>query len=311
MTCPFCLSKKTIFFASKDVHEFNRCLTCKSLFIRKLPSKKSLNKYYERQFLHADGLINESILRTRSKQILKKLKIKYPFAKTICDVGSGCGFFIDEANKLGFKVLGIEPSKQLTHTATANYKVSQFIGSLETYLKKHNKQFDVVTCIHVIEHVTQPRKFIRSLLQLVNEEGVLFLETPNADSHLINVEKDKYTFLIPPEHLWILSKDAIEKLLPKNSQIIAISTYSYSEHFMGIMKSIIKKLSLRTKPTHENEILTKPLNHIILSKNIWKNLSYLIFDKLLAPLFTGLLNLDHKGSILELYINKKRPNCGL
>jgi len=36
-----------------------------------------------------------------------------------------------------------------------------------------------------------------------------------------------------------------------------------------------------------------------------KQLSVLLFDRLLAPLFTGLLNLHHKGSILELYIKKK------
>lgn len=305
MTCPFCLANKTIFFASKDTHEFNRCLVCKSLFIKKLPSKKLLIEYYEKQFLYTDGHINESILRTRSKQILKEIRKKYPSAKTICDVGSGFGFFLDEANKLGFKVLGIEPSKQLARATRINYMVPQFVGSLEAYLKTHSRQFDIVTCIHVIEHVPQPRKFIRSLLQLVKEKGILFLETPNADSHLVNVEKNKYTFLIPPEHLWIFSKDAIEKLLPRTSQIISINTYSHSEHFMGIVKKIIKRLSLRIKPTNEKEIFTKPPNHIVTSKNIRKYISYFILDKLFAPLFTDLLNWHHKGSILELYINKK------
>jgi len=36
-----------------------------------------------------------------------------------------------------------------------------------------------------------------------------------------------------------------------------------------------------------------------------QNMRFLLFDKLLAPFFTPLLNLGGYGSILELYIKKK------
>lgn len=268
--------------------------------MKKIPSKIVLDKYYENQFRYSDGLVNESIIRARCKQVLKRIRARYPFAKTICDVGSGHGFFLDEAKKQGYKVFGIEPSKQLAHTAAICYKVPQFVGSLEAYLEKYRKQFDIVTCIHVIEHIIEPKKFINSLLRLVKPKGTLFLETPNSDSHLLYAEKDKYTFLIPPEHVWIFSKESIKQLLPKNSYITSTNTYSYSEHFMGIVKKIINTNKKATKKT--NSQIDQLRNTQKISFKKW--LSYILFDKILAPLLTPLLNAYHKGSILELYIKK-------
>jgi hypothetical protein len=118
---------------------------------------------------------------------------------------------------------------------------------------------------------------------------------------LVDFEKDKYTFLIPPEHLWIFSKDAIQKLLPGNSRIISINTYSYSEHFMGIIKR--KMFPNKNTNIKLNNQINKSTN--IQKVSFKKKLSYLLFDKLLAQLLTPLLNTYHKGSILELYISKK------
>jgi len=311
MTCPFCLSTKTIFFALKDDYEFQRCLICKGLFIKTTPSKKSLHNYYEKQFLYADGRINEPIIRKRSKQILKRIRTRYPEAVTICDVGSGHGYFLDEADKMGFKVFGVEPSKNLANTASVNYAIPQFVGTLESFIKINKNKFDVVTCIHVIEHVMHPKDFMHSLLKLVKPEGILFLETPNADSHLLYTEREKYTFLLPPDHLWIFSEDSIDHQLPKNSYIISSNTYSYPEHFMGIVKKIINtnKKAKNNSNTGPNRQINKFTNNQNQSLRKW--FSYIIFDKIVAPLLTPLLNLYHKGSILELYIGKKKHKCGL
>jgi len=311
MTCPFCLSTKTIFFASKENYKFQRCLICRGLFIKTTPSKKSLYDYYKKQFLYADGRINEPIIRKRSKKILQNLRMSYPEAMTICDVGSGHGYFLDEASRMGFEVFGIEPSKQLANAASINYAIPQFVGTLESFIKINKNKFDVVTCIHVIEHVMQPKDFMHSLLKLVKPEGILFLETPNADSHLVTIEKNSYTFLIPPEHLWIFSKKSIEKLLPKNAFISYTHTYSYPEHFMGIVKKIINanKKANNNSNTGPNRQINKFTNNQNQSLRKW--FSYILFDKIIAPLLTPLLNVYHKGSILELYISKKVHKCGL
>ena len=298
-----------------------------------------LKEYYSKQFSYDDGLQNEKVIRSRSNIILRKIKQLHPLAKTLCDVGSGLGFFLNEAKHFGFEVTGIEPSKQLAQFSKQNYSLSPFIGGLKDYISIHHNKFDIVTCIHVIEHVVNPKRFITSLLKLVKPGGLLYLETPNSDSHLLYTEKESYTFLIPPDHLWLFSLDSIKNILPKKTEIINISTYTYSEHVMGIMKRIIRnlchferirqahrKLREKSRPTGRNknaeftlsnaeglDFSDIPRNDNLYEKivNLRKKIFYYLFDKAIAPLFIGIVNLYHKGSILELYIRKKNGKSGL
>jgi SAM-dependent methyltransferase len=219
-------------------------------------------------------------------------------------VGSGYGFFLDDARKTGYKTYGIEPSQFLCTYTKKKYHIPAFIGELEDY--KDKNKYDIVTCIHVIEHVRNPKKFIFLLLQLVVPGGILYIETPNSDSHLLNVEKEDYTFLIPPDHLWLFSYKSIQYLLPKNTEMIHKDTYSYSEHFMGIVKKVIKgKMPTYLDEEKRNDLSTPLVSNGRQNKKIKERLSYLFFDRTLAPLCTSLLNINHKGSILEVYIKKK------
>ena len=313
MKCPLCFSKNTQFFAEKNTYRFYRCIHCKTICLDSLPSQNQLNSYYSKQFSYTDGFLNESVIRNRSSSVLNILKRYAPHAKTLCDVGSGYGFFLDEAQKAGYSTLGIEPSKKLALHAQKRYSISIYRGSLEHYINNEKRRFDVVTCIHVIEHVPHPKQFISQLLKLVKPGGILFLETPNSDSHLLYAEKEQYTFLIPPDHLWLFSHYSIQSILPHNFEIIFRNTYSYSEHFMGIMKSVGKQL-LPHSPSNKNEILKQvPYDTHIKPQalSVSKKLKYYFFDCLIAPLFTGMLNQYHKGSILELCIRKKEGKSGL
>ena len=326
MICPICKSHDTFFFAEKKSYIFYRCVSCKSLYLTSIPPEKQLSTYYSRQFSYTDGLVNETIIRRRSTIILTKLRHLSPYSGSICDVGSGYGFFLDQAQKNGFKVLGIEPSKQLVDYACSHFSIPSFKGTLADYLHSDPKQFDIVTCIHVLEHITHPDIFISNLLRLVKPGGILFIETPNSDSHLLYAEKHNYTFLIPPEHVWLFSRYSFIYLLPKTTDIVYVNTYSYSEHLMGILKKMkddihrvilsdsvyIRRIyigrSFGLSPQDDSRASSRMIqkNNIYkIGSAIRKNFSYFLIDRLLAPLFTGILNVYHKGSILELYIRKK------
>lgn len=310
MECKICTSKKTNYFAEKDGHIFYRCTQCKTVFLSHLPSASQLNKYYASQFTYSDGLKNETLIRKRSKQILKKINSYVTYGKTLCDVGSGYGFFLDEARSFKYQTYGIEPSLQLVQYAKKQYGIHTFPGSLSEFTELQKKQFDVVTCIHVIEHVSNPKHFISLLLKLVKPGGVLYVETPNSDSHLFYAEKNRYTFLIPPAHLWLFSQESIQQLLTKNAHIVSVNTYSYPEHFMGILKALRYKKTSITKHKNiqgrsENNSIKK-MKYVEYIHTVKKCISYILFDKIIAPICTGMLNWDHKGSILELYIRKNK-----
>jgi 2-polyprenyl-3-methyl-5-hydroxy-6-metoxy-1,4-benzoquinol methylase len=171
-------------------------------------------------FEYNAGLINKRTLKTNAKRILQNLKKINPSAKTILDIGSGYGLLLNEAHRIGLHIQGIEPSIKLFKISRNEIQSATENMSLDEYIKNNpNSKFDLVTAVHVIEHVNDPVSFINLASTLVNPGGVLYIETPNIDSYLFHYERDNYTFLTPPEHVCLLSKYSFKSMSIKNLKI--------------------------------------------------------------------------------------------
>jgi len=312
--CPICRSKCR-FFLTIGNYIYCECHKCQTLFLHNGPKLRELNSFYATSFSYEAGKTNEQRIRQRSRIILKNLKKLNPSGKTLLDVGSGYGYLLDEAHKFNVNAIGIEPSRNL-FKHSVNKKVINI--DLEDYFKrKPVKRFDFITLVHVIEHIKNPQKWLGIIRDLLNPGGILFIETPNLDSHLFNFEKYYYTFLTPPEHLWIFSKYSFVRLLRKitDLKLIKHSTYSYPEHFMGILKKILVR---KAKIPVLNDLGIPERRDVLTSRSegraptrvknavssFFKRIKYLIIDKIFAKLLFRLLNIGNKGSFLELYIKK-------
>ncbi len=299
LPCPLCSSSVALQYII-NTYRYYFCKNCFFIFLYPIPSKIALEQFYTDTFDYKAGFENEKKIRNQAIRILNTIKKINPYAKTICDIGSGAGFFLDEAKKKKYLPFGIEPSRYLTQISRKKYSLSIKNTTIEQYLRsKHNKSFDIITLNHIIEHLPNPSLTLERLSAMLNTNGIIYIETPNLKSHLYFAEQNTYTFLTPPEHVEIFSKKSIRCILPSNLKIVKSSTYSYPEHTMGIIKSILhKKNSVSTISPVKIEDSKKTL---IFTKKI----KYLLFDQLFAPLITPLLNLYQYGSILELYIKKK------
>ena len=297
--CPLCFKKASLKHIVQS-YRYYFCNSCTTLFLNPIPPSKTIHDYYQKDFSYSAGIVNEKLIRTRSQIILNKLMRLNPQGSKLLDIGSGYGFFLDEAQKKGLKITGIEPSKELIkHTVTATPIINDRLPTN----KLRNKKFDFITLVHIIEHVKNPKEIIRQALLLLNPQGILYIETPNIDSHLYRYEKENYTFLTPPDHLWIFSQYSLEKIIPKRYQILKISTYSYPEHFMGTLKALVNKN--KTNRQIDRLIINKDKLNSKQKVNPIKLFKYIIFDLVLARLCYRILNIHQHGSILELYIKKK------
>lgn len=317
--CEICKSGRIKFFHQIGKFCYSSCANCKTLFLNPKPTVRDINNYYKKSFEYTAGGTNEKEIRKRAKLILNKLIKINPDGKTLLDIGSGYGYFLDEATKKGLNVSGIEPSRKLHAISLYRYNEVVVNTNLEHFYKKEeNKKYDFITLIHTIEHVTDPKETINKAFKLLNPNGILYLETPNLDSHLFNTEKENYTFLTPPDHIWLFSKYSFLKIFSEiaNSDILEINSYSYPEHFMGIIKGKLEIRSTESETNHKYQNYDTKDNRTFNFKNLnfefvssfgfkISDLKYLLFDKLIAQLLTPLLNLGIYGSILELYVRKK------
>ena len=190
-------------------------------------------------------------------------------------------------------------------------KVNVNKNSFEKFYRLNkSKKFDVITMVHVIEHVKNPKQFLSRAIKLLNKDGVLYVETPNLNSWLYRIEQKNYTFLTPPEHLYIFSKDSFRQILKNklDAKIVKISTYSYVEHAVKVIKEILSKNILKRAKIERKPITFSNNDRVIkqLIYKIKKFAFYVLLHKILGPIILPLLKLGYNGTFLRLYIKKKR-----
>lgn len=102
----------------------------------------------------------------------------------VLDVGCGGGLATETMARRGSRVTGIDASPEMLKTAKhhareSKLKITYSRSHAEVFAKKHAREFDVVTCFEMIEHVPNPMQTLRALSQLVRPGGCLIISTIN------------------------------------------------------------------------------------------------------------------------------------
>lgn len=180
----------------------------------------------------------------------------------LLDVGTSTGYFISECSKLGINAEGIELSEEAVDFARSKLKLTVFKSALEDFRGK--KQYDVISAWDVIEHSSDPNKFLKKVGSLLSKNGKFFFTTGDVQSFCSRVSGKRWHLFNLPDHLFFYSKDTIVKLLKKNNFIIKSITYPWNYYELGyLIERFLKKIvGLR------NVKLIKFLAYNFISRNI-------------------------------------------
>lgn len=128
--------------------------------------------------------------------------------KSVLDVGCGGGILSESMAQRGAKVTGIDMgvaplnvAKLHLHESGVNVDYQRI--TVEDLAKQRPRQFDVVTCMEMLEHVPDPSSIVTACHQLVKPGGPVFFST-------INRNYKAYLFAI-------LGAEYILGLLPKGT----------------------------------------------------------------------------------------------
>ncbi|HKC01672.1 MAG TPA: bifunctional 2-polyprenyl-6-hydroxyphenol methylase/3-demethylubiquinol 3-O-methyltransferase UbiG [Sphingomicrobium sp.] len=101
--------------------------------------------------------------------------------KTAMDVGCGAGLLSESLARLGAKVTGIDAAPEVIAVARDHATgMGLEIDYRAADVLDVEGQFDLITCMEVIEHVAEPQAFITALAKRLASNGLLILSTPNA-----------------------------------------------------------------------------------------------------------------------------------
>lgn len=106
------------------------------------------------------------------------------FAKSIVDIGCGGGILTESMAKQGANVIGIDmahASLQIArlHALETETKVEYQKVTAEQFASENTEQFDIVTCMEMLEHVPDPASIVKACCDLVKPGGSVYFSTIN------------------------------------------------------------------------------------------------------------------------------------
>lgn len=104
--------------------------------------------------------------------------------KRVADVGCGGGLLSEGMAARGAAVLGIDLTEKILevaklHLLESGLTVDYRLSSAEDLVKEHAEQFDVVTCMEMLEHVPDPASTVEACAQLLKPGGKVVFATLN------------------------------------------------------------------------------------------------------------------------------------
>jgi 2-polyprenyl-3-methyl-5-hydroxy-6-metoxy-1,4-benzoquinol methylase len=128
------------------------------------------------------------------RRLLRFLRRRVRRGARLLDVGCASGLFVKEARELGLDAEGCDYSE-----AAARYGREQFgvhiITSPAASIGAPSDSYDVVTLLHVFEHLEAPLAVLSELRRVLKPGGLLLLETVNYRPHYLI--ETRFRFLIP------------------------------------------------------------------------------------------------------------------
>ena len=138
---------------------------------------------------------------------LEWINARAPLAgKNVIDIGCGGGILAESMARKGAKVTGIDLSEKALkvadlHSLESGVQVRYQLVAAEDMAAQEAGQYDVVTCMEMLEHVPDPASIVQAAATLVKPGGKVFFSTLNRNpkSYLFAVIGAEYLLRLLPK----------------------------------------------------------------------------------------------------------------
>ena len=196
--CPVCGSGDGDFFGNNDYLDYERCRACDLVFMNPTFPAEWLNR----------GFKGEDKLLARYFRIIRRYRVGiaprpdpktdrdlrdiYTFKRKgrLLDVGCSVGAFLQKARHF-YEVEGVEVNPWTAAVAGKHFPVHRgFLSELRLPCT-----YDIVTLNQVLYGVPDPVGLLREIGSVLRSKGLLYINTPNADSHAMRCYRGKANHL--------------------------------------------------------------------------------------------------------------------
>lgn len=189
--------------------------------------------------VHSSNIAN-LFMRTLSERVKTNYFSLRKNPKVI-EIGSGTGEQLLEFKKLGFNVLGVEPSIKLAY-----YANSIGVKTLAVFFDENTKEFaelafrkaDIVVASYTFDHLPRPVEVLKNIHHILNDNGILVIEVHNLE--LIR-QRNEYC-LFEHEHYTYLNEQTMTYLLNQNNfEVLTFDLLSENEKRANSLLVVARK----------------------------------------------------------------------
>ena len=241
--CPLCESSE-ISFSVKDYKKntYWKCDDCKLVFQNPV-TQNEYNENYWTSAVDPDGnekdqtSMREFKIKNWYGEISKIIKKQKP--GKIFDVGCGLGFLLSDLPN-SWEKYGSDASKFAISYIEKNFKdITIKELDLRNPPPENLRDFDVVVCYHVIEHIEFPELFFKHLSMMVKNNGLLIVGTPNIDSFIAKRFKGNFR-LLGVGHLSMFNEKNLRDLFSRNGFKIIKTEFPFFKTDYFNIKNLLK-----------------------------------------------------------------------
>lgn len=259
--CPLCGSNAirkrftcTDHFATGETFDLYECTDCHFAFTQNVPDEKEIGRYYESPTYISHSNTNKGITN-RLYHLVRKIMLKNKTGLVkrltllkngkILDYGAGTGHFARAMKKRGWEVTAIEKSDKARELSRKEFDFEML--PVESLSDIKDREFDVVTMWHVMEHIQNLDNMWDELYRILDDTGIAIIAVPNSKSYDAQRYGEHWAAYDVPRHLWHFTPNTIMRWGEKHNFLLERQfTMPFDGFYISVLSESNKGSRLHT-----------------------------------------------------------------
>ncbi len=217
ISCPLCGSSGTRRFLPMPGFLYFRCSSCSLVFLDLNDHIEDKN-LYSLEYIQKRGhdLLESRIVKAKEETARHYFSLAEKFAPKgdLLEVGCSTGIMLKVAQQRGWHVHGIEINASAASMAAESLGVATILDKEISDDMFPGKSFSLIVLFDVIEHISDPVKFMDAIKKKLAPQGFVLFVTPDINSLSFNLLKSNWPHLMP-EHTRLYSRESMNALFER------------------------------------------------------------------------------------------------